>query len=100
MRLIIDVPDELFDPALRVARAEMRDYRERYDKPGWGWTFYEARHRFWVRGIKGGISVSLCKPRFPAEHGVDDGGLRAPPRSQELAEAKSPQPLNPREGET
>lgn len=57
MKLILDVPDEHFDAAIRLVRKEMRDYRTRYEKPGWGWTFYEAGERFFVRGIKGGLSV-------------------------------------------
>lgn len=62
MRLIIDVPDELVGPAYALATKESRDYQRRYDKPGWGWTFLQEGRRYWVRGIKGGLSVSLCKP--------------------------------------
>lgn len=58
MKLIINVPDDQFDRALAVAMEERRDYAKRYDKPGWGWTFFKDGARFWVRGIKGGISVS------------------------------------------
>lgn len=67
MRLILDVPDEVFDAAVRLVRKEMHDYRVRYEKPGWGWTFYESGHSFWVRGIKGGISVSLNRALSPPQ---------------------------------
>lgn len=63
MRLIIDVPDELVRAAFELAIAEAKDYQRRYDKPGWGWTLHADGKSFWVRGIKGGLSVSLSKPR-------------------------------------
>ncbi len=66
MRVIIDVPDALFDDALAVLREEMRDYARRYDRPGWGWMFFKNGRRYWCRGIKGGLSVSLSKA-YPAD---------------------------------
>lgn len=66
MRLIIDVPDAELPAALELAMKEAGDdYARRYDKPGWGWVFYHARQRFWVRGIKGGLSISLAKSAAP-----------------------------------
>lgn len=62
MRLIIDVPDELVPAAFELAMEESKDYARRYDRPGWGWTYWKAPNRYWVRGIKGGLSVSLCRP--------------------------------------
>ncbi len=68
MRLIIDVPDDLVRDAFEAAMDEARDYRTRYDRPGWGWTKYRAPHHYWVRGIKGGLSVSLSKPAKDPTH--------------------------------
>ncbi len=61
MRLIIDVPDELVPSAFAIVMAESADYAKRFDRPGWGWTFYRDGKQYWIRGIKGGLSVSLCK---------------------------------------
>jgi hypothetical protein len=62
MRLIIDVPDDLVAEAYEVAMSESHDYGRRYDRPGWGWHQYRPPRRYWVRGIKGGLSVSLIRP--------------------------------------
>lgn len=60
MKLIVNVPDDAFAAAMALAAKEFADnYARRYDKPGWGWTFYEGGRHFFVRGVKGGISIAL-----------------------------------------
>lgn len=65
MRLIIDVPDDLVPDAIELAMKESHDYARRFDRPGWGWTFNHGGNRYWVRGIKRGLSVSLVKGPRP-----------------------------------
>lgn len=57
MKVIINCRPEWIPEAYGLAQREINEGIERYDRPGWGWTF----GRFWVRGIKGGISVSERK---------------------------------------
>lgn len=76
MKLIINVPDELFDKAVRLAREEMKDYRVHYDRPGWGWTFGSGAQRMMVRGIKGGLSVSMAVFGIDPKAGTAEPSVR------------------------
>lgn len=58
MKLIINVPDEHLERAMGIALEERQDYARRFDRPGWGWHIYREGENFWVRGVKGGISIS------------------------------------------
>lgn len=68
MRIIFDGPEEHFDAAVRLLREEFRDWRVRYDRPGWGWVFHRPEApgmQFFVRGIKGGMSVRINERNAP-----------------------------------
>jgi hypothetical protein len=62
MRVILTCAPENIEKAYNLLRKEMQDeWQRRYDKPGWGWFFYEGEVRFFVRGIVGGLSISQVK---------------------------------------
>ena len=65
-RIIIDCDPDALPAAYAVAMAELQEVR-RYNRPGWGWAFNRDGRRFFVRGIKGGISVRQVRPAFDAE---------------------------------
>lgn len=70
MRLIFTVDPEALPAALKVVDEQMADgWEKRYDKPGWGWHFYKDGFRFFVRGIKGGMSVQQVKDKTKPDDG-------------------------------
>ena len=62
MKFIINVPQHLHAKAFELLTEQAKEI-ERYDRPGWGWSFYIADERVFVRGIKGGLSISLSKTK-------------------------------------
>lgn len=59
MRVIFNCSPENMERAHIVIFREMQDdWQRRYDRPGWGWHFYEGGVRFFVRGIKNGLSIT------------------------------------------
>lgn len=62
MRLIINCDPEALPAAMKIVNDELKqDWQKRYDKPGWGWHFSHQGQKFFVRGIKGGLSVTQTK---------------------------------------
>lgn len=63
MKVIITGDEAHLERAVEILRREMRDdWRKRYDRPGWGWAFWDQnkpRLKFWVTGLKDGISVKV-----------------------------------------
>jgi hypothetical protein len=62
VKLIITCDPENLEIAQSLAKQELTDegwpYAKKYDRPGWGWFYTHKNVRFFVRGIKGGISVT------------------------------------------
>jgi hypothetical protein len=65
VKLIITCDPANLAAAQAIANEEINEERwpwaQKYDRPGWGWFFYKDDVRFFVRGIKNGISVTQVK---------------------------------------
>lgn len=63
MKVIINCAPENLEAAFALVREQTEgDWQRRYDKPGWGWFFPLGNARAFVRGVKGGVSVTEKKP--------------------------------------
>ena len=62
MRIIISCDEQHIEKAWQAFREEQPSWQKRYDKPGWGWHF-GMNPRFFIRGIKGGLSIGQVKDR-------------------------------------
>lgn len=61
MKIIITCEPENVEAAFELAREQI-SRMDQYDKPGWGWFFPMGAARAFVRGIKGGISITQRRP--------------------------------------
>lgn len=55
-RIIIDCDEADLSSAFHLMLQELQRRRD-YDRPGWGWGHRFNGRKFFVRGIKGGLSV-------------------------------------------
>lgn len=65
VKLIYNVTLPNLPEAQAIIAKELADYARRYAKPGWGWTFAGANgpSTYFVRGIKGGLSITEKTPK-------------------------------------